>query len=329
VGRDIQKAFSFVVPGVGALITLMSGVNARFAGIAGNLAATLVIHIAGLAAVSTVILVKRDKARPGQLPAWYYLGGFVGVGTVFASIYAFTVLGASLAVSLSLLGQTFFSLVVDATGLLGRRRYPLSVRSLPGIGLAIAGVAVISTAVLGRAEAAVAAESWLSNLPALIIALVSGILPGLSFILNSELGRTKGIWRSTRTNYVVGLATTLVIVAAVRPPLAEIVGAARAVVAAGPVLALGGGFMGVAVVAAMNVVFPRIPAFSATLLLFSGQAVGGVLIDLIAEGAFDARKLIGTLILLAGLAVNALLSGPRRDSRDCPCSAPRSNRPRG
>jgi transporter family-2 protein len=308
VDRDTQKAFSFVVPVVGALITLMSAVNTRLAGIAGSLAATLVIHVAGLAAVSAVILVKRERARPGQLPAWYYLGGFVGVGTVFASIYAFTVLGASLAVSLSLLGQTFFSLVVDATGILGRRKYPISVRSLPGIGLAIAGVAVISTAVLGRTEAAAAAESWLSNLPALLIALVAGVLPGLSFILNSELGRTKGIWRSTRANYVVGLATTLVIVAAVRPPVAGIVDAVHAVAAAGPVLALGGGFMGVVVVAAMNLVFPRISAFSATLLLFSGQALSGVVIDLVAEGAFDARKLIGTLALLLGLAVNALLS---------------------
>jgi uncharacterized membrane protein YdcZ (DUF606 family) len=49
-------------------------------------------------------------------------------------------------------------------------------------------------------------------------------------------------------------------------------------------------------------------AFSAALLLFSGQALCGVLIDFIAEGAFDARKLIGTLILLAGLAINALLT---------------------
>jgi transporter family-2 protein len=95
------------------------------------------------------------------------------------------------------------------------------------------------------------------------------------------------------------------VVLVVRPHAAE---AARAVAAAGPFLALGGGFMGVAVVTSMNFIFPRMAAFSATLLLFSGQAFSGVLIDFVTDGVFDARKLIGACVVLAGLAVNALLS---------------------
>ena len=73
--------------------------------------------------------------------------------------------------------------------------------------------------------------------------------------------------------------------------------------------------MGVAVVSATSFIFPRMPAFSATLLLFSGQAFCGVVIDAVAERAFDARKLIGTLILLAGLAVNAMLTKPAEGER--------------
>ncbi len=288
--------YSAFAPLVGALITLMNGVNSRFAGYAGSLVSTLVIHLVGLTAVSVLLLARREEVRPGRLPVYYYLGGLVGVGTVFSNIYAFAALGASLAVALSLLGQTLFSVAVDATGFLGRKRYSFSARRLPGIGLAIAGVAVM-------------AGNWRSDVFAMLIALASGILPGLSFILNSELGRRKGIFRSTRVNYLVGLATTLTIVAAVRPPLAT---AARAVATAGPFLALGGGLMGVVVVTTMNFIFPRIPAFSATLLIFSGQALAGVLIDAVAEGAFNARKLIGTLILLAGLAINSLITKRRK-----------------
>jgi transporter family-2 protein len=295
-----------LVPLIGALITLMSGVNSRLSGIAGNLVAVLVIHVVGLVAVSAVLLVKREEGRsreegaelvPGRrgLPLYYYLGGFVGVGTVFSSNYAFGALGASLAVALALLGQTLFSVAVDATGFMGRSKYPLSVRSLPGIGLAIAGVAIMGSGTAGSGSASAFA---------VLVALASGVLPGLTFILNSELGRRKGIMRSTRTNYLVGLATTLLIVAAVRPAAAE---AVHAVVTAGPFLALGGGLMGVAVVSAMNLIFPRMPAFSATLLLFSGQALTGVLIDIAAEGAFDVRKLVGTFVLLAGLSINGLL----------------------
>jgi hypothetical protein len=50
------------------------------------------------------------------------------------------------------------------------------------------------------------------------------------------------------------------------------------------------------------------PAFSATLLLFSGQAFAGVIIDAAAHGAFDAAKVYGTMVLLSGLAVNGLLT---------------------
>ncbi len=276
---------------VGALITLMYGVNSRFAGIAGPVVATLVIHVSGLIAVSIICLLKREQATPGRLPFYYYLGGFVGVGTVFASNYAFSVLSASLAVALGLLGQTLFSLLVDAVGFLGRKKYPITPYRVPGVALVIAGVAVM-------------AVDWRSSAPAMLLALIAGALPVLSVSLNSELGLRKGLFRSTRVNYIVGLATTLVIVLALRPAPGP---AAHAVASAGPLLAFGGGIMGVGVVTGMSLVFPRMQAFTATLLQFSGQALTGVLIDVVVEGFFDARKLIGTLVVLLGLTLNGLL----------------------
>jgi transporter family-2 protein len=284
--------FGAFAPLVGALITIMNDANSRFSVLVGSFVAALVIHMVGLAAVSAVLLVRREEKVPGRLPFYYYLGGFVGVGTVFSNNYAFAALGASLAVAFALLGQTLLSLAVDVSGFLGRRKYPLSARNLPGIALAVTGVAVM-------------AGNLRSGAFAMLVALASGLFTGLSFILNSELGRRKGIFRSTRVNYMAGLATTLTIIAALRPTMAA---SARAVAAAGPFLALGGGLMGVAVVAAANLIFPRIPAFSATILMFSGQALCGVLVDFLAQGALDLRKLAGTLVLLAGLAINALLS---------------------
>ena len=156
--------YSVFAPLVGALMTVMNQTNSRFSVLVGSLVATLVIHIAGLAAVSAVLLAKREEGRPGRLPFYYYLGGFVGVGTVFSNNYAFAALGASLAVALALLGQTLFSIAVDATGLLGRRKYPLSIRSLPGICLALAGVAIM-------------VGTWRSNALAMLVAFASGALP--------------------------------------------------------------------------------------------------------------------------------------------------------
>ena len=127
----------------------------------------------------------------------------------------------------------------------------------------------------------------------------------ISFTLNSELGRRRGLLKSTRANYVTGLAGTVLIAAAVGMPLLD---AAKAVVAAGPFLALGGGLMGVVVVTSMSFIFPRVSALAATLLLFSGQALMGVVLDAVTTGLFDPWKLVGTLILLSGLAVDSLFA---------------------
>jgi len=306
VRRESLAAYG-IAPLSGALITLMNLLNSRFSTLAGNLTATLVIHCVGLAAVSVILLARREKPRPGRAPFVYYLGGFVGVGTVFSSNYAFAALGASLALSLALFGQTAFSLAADATGFLGRPKYPLALRRLPGIALAFAGIALM-------------AGSWRSEAFAKLAALASGVFIGLSSVLNAELGRRKGLLRSTRVNYIAGLATTLLIVASLRPAFAP---AARGIEAAGPILALGGGLMGVAVVTAMSFVFPRMAVFSATILIFGGQALAGILLDLAAQGSLDLRKLIGTAVLLAGLALDSALSQrsapPRRgDASDTP-----------
>ncbi len=276
----------------GALITLMNSVNSRLAGAVGYPAAAVAVHVAGLAAVTLLTLARREPSEPGRVPLRFYLGGIFGVGTIFACNYAFSALSASLAVALSLLGQAGFSLFADATGFLGRRRYGLSPNRVPGIALALAGAAVLAGS--GRI-------SW----AAVPVALAAGVFPGISFILNSELGRRRGALRSARWNYLTGLAGTAAVAALAGLNPAP---AARAVLDAGPLLALGGGLAGVAVVGTMNFVFPRIPAFSATILLFSGQALAGAALDWTVQGVFDLRKFLGTGIVLIGLAVDSRLS---------------------
>jgi len=283
---------------IGAVITIMNDVNSQFTALAGSLFAVVGIHVAGLVTISAILLVRREQSRPGLLPVQYYLGGFVGVGTVFSSTYAFNALGASLAVALALLGQSLFSLVVDATGFMGRRKYPLTTRTLPGVFLTISGVVVM-------------AGNWRSDALAMLIGLSAGVLTGLSFTFNSELGNKKGVFHATLINYIVGLSTVILVIAVARPSVQSAlhsIAAIRAAGASGLFVALCGGILGVGVVAVINLVFPRIPAFSATLLIFSGQAMSGVIVDAVSTGAFDVRRVAGTLLVLAGLAANALLA---------------------
>jgi uncharacterized membrane protein YdcZ (DUF606 family) len=157
----------------------------------------------------------------------------------------------------------------------------------------------------------------------MLVALVSGALPILSISINSELGRRTGVFRGARMNFLVGLATTLVLAAILRPsPAAAVSGLS----AAGPLLSLAGGVLGLVVVAATNSIFPRIPAFTAALLMFAGQALMGLLIDAARAGAFETNKFAGTLLVLLGLGLKTALDGAERRPPHLPPASPTPHR---
>ena len=288
--------YGALAPLVGALVTIMSGINSRLSEIVEPVVAVLVVHGTGLVAITVLSLVRRDKALRGKVPVWQYLGGLVGVATVFSSNYAFSALGASLTMAVALLGQTMFSIATDATGMLGRTRYPFSVRRVPGIALALIGVVVMG-------------GHWRLAGPAVLVAFGAGVSSGLSTVLNAGLGKSKGILHSVRANYAVGLATALMVAAVIRPSIPQ---ADSAVAAAGPLLALGGGLIGIVVVATINVIVPRLSVFMFTILMFVGQTVAGLIMDAIGAGAIDVLKIAGTAILLCGLALDTFWSRPPR-----------------
>jgi bacterial/archaeal transporter family-2 protein len=282
--------YALFAPLVGGVLTIMNSLNSVLAARVGNYVSMLIIHAVGLVALCIILLFRKEGGSGKKLPFYCYLGGCIGVGTVFSCNVAYAGLGASLAVALALLGQMLASILVDATGFLGRRKYPLSARSLPGIGLALVGIALM-------------AGSWEGRLGFMALALVSGMLPAVTFTMNSQLGLAKGVFKSAWLNYATGLGTTLLLVAIARPSLAS---DAAGLSGLNPVYLIGG-LLGVGTVATMNFIFPKIPALWSTLLLFTGQALTGLLCDALAQGSFSGRKLAGSLVVLAGMCVNAAL----------------------
>lgn len=288
--------YALLVPLVGALIPLMNSVNSVLAARVGNALSSVIIHITGLIAVSLVLLFRREGPKRGKVPFYLYLGGIVGVGTVYSCNMAYGALGASLSVALALFGQLLGSVAVDATGFLGWKKYPFTLRNIPGLLIAAAGVAVISWG------------EWKIDLPYLALAFVSGLLPLLSFILNSRLAQSIGTMRGTRVNYLAGLATSLLILAI----FGSSVGANVEAAAGMNLLVLaGGGVLGVIMTGATNYLFPRIPALASTLLMFAGQTFAGLGIDAVTTGHIALKQPLGALVLLGGLAVNALLTRTR------------------
>lgn len=283
-----------LTPLIGALITTMNQVNSRLTAVVGSALALVLIHAVGLGASTAAIALRKEKRKPARLPWYRYAGGAIGIGTVLASAAAFRGLGASMATALALLGRMGGAVAVDATGLLGRKKHPIEPGQVPGLAAALLGIVVMAGA---RAPALVPT----------IMALLAGLLPLCTFTLNSQLALEIGVFRSARMNFLTGLCGSVAIaLAAFAMGALPSLDAICSALADSPFLAIGGGVLGVVMVGSVNVVFPRIPAIYATALLFAGQALTGLAIDAIAEGAIPLRKLAGILILLGGILYNAV-----------------------
>lgn len=135
-----------------------------------------------------------------------------------------------------------------------------------------------------------------------LLAIGAGVLVVLSMTLNSALGLRIGIFTAAAVNYVVGLVGVLA--------LALVFGlSASHDLAAVPWWAWTGGLLGVAIVAASNLVLPRIPVVTAAVLIILGQLGTGVVFDALREGVVTPWQLGGALLVLVGSMISQIRKG--------------------
>lgn len=128
----------------GFLTAVMITINGRLTGGYGAYTASVLIHLVGLCAITLLLTVRRQwKGVSSQVPLYYYLGGFLGVGTTLFNNLAFGVIGVTAILALGLLGQSITAIVIDQFGLFGMKKQRLNPKKLIGLGLVAAGVAVM------------------------------------------------------------------------------------------------------------------------------------------------------------------------------------------
>src|SRR4051794_6818285 len=74
-----------------------------------------------------------------------YLGGLFGFVIISSLAFVFPKIGAAYAVALMVGGQCLAALMVDAFGLMGMPREPLTIQRVVGVALVAAGAAVIQS----------------------------------------------------------------------------------------------------------------------------------------------------------------------------------------
>ena len=142
--------FLYVVAavGIGAAISLQPAINATMARTLGSplLAATISIFIS-LMVVGLLWIVwgkaSGDFSRVGELPWWVIIGGVLGVVFVAGSISIAPTLGIALFFVCVVAGQLFGSTLADHLGAFGVQVQPVSAMKLAGLGLVVAGAALV------------------------------------------------------------------------------------------------------------------------------------------------------------------------------------------
>ena len=276
----------------GVILAAMISLNGELTSVWDVFVATVLIHLVGCVTALVYRHLEGSRARMwGHRPAWVYLGGVLGVGTTLLQCLAVLSLSLTSVVALGLLGQILCSLAIDLFGLLGAERARPRPTVLVSLAFALVGIWMMLGAGAGSALAIAGA-------------LGSGACIVASRTTNARLSELTDVPTSTLLNFVTALPVALVVAALATTPEALVSTAARASGLAPWVYA--GGVLSVAVIAIYNVVVPRLPSVSLTLLVFSGQVVAGLVVDVVLGGALDA-SVAGSLVVTAGIALASVL----------------------
>ncbi|MDV4150042.1 DMT family transporter [Clostridium sp. AL.422] len=137
--------YNFLSLFTGILITIMISLNGILSTHLGNYSSTFIIHIIGFLIISLILLFKKYKIKLSKdIPLILYSAGIIGVFTVLFNNLSFSILGASLTISIGLLGQTVTSIIIDNFGLMKMRKVYFQKKKIFGLLLIVLGIAVMA-----------------------------------------------------------------------------------------------------------------------------------------------------------------------------------------
>jgi bacterial/archaeal transporter family-2 protein len=134
--------------GAGVLVGMQAPINARLGRSVGSLQAASFSFIVGTVAL---VCVAAAFSREGlgtlgnvaHVPWWALVGGLLGATYVTVAILTVRTLGASGLTAAVITGQLAVSVAIDRFGLFGIARQPIALHRIVGLGLLIAGVALV------------------------------------------------------------------------------------------------------------------------------------------------------------------------------------------
>jgi len=277
----------------GIIISVMIAFNGGLTEKYGVYAATVIIHVVGLILISLIVLIKREKPFSKMHPWFLYLGGAIGVFTTLSNNISFGRISVSAIMALMLLGQSVAGIIFDHYGLFGMTKYPFAKHKFLGLILVLCGiVAMISD----------------FEVTAIIVSFLGGFAIVISRTLNAKLGDLTSVRIGTFYNYVVGLLVAipvLLLLGRNETTFFEFAFSSNWYIYIG-------GALGVCIILLSNITVMKVSAFYLTLLIFIGQVVSGILVDIVISQEVSLRIIIGGVFVAAGLCLDLMLDKSHR-----------------
>ena len=256
----------------GIVVSVMMVFNGQLSDLIDLYTATVLIHACGLLTMYIVLKVKHISLR--DLPhasRFLYLGGVIGVFTVFFNNLTITILGTKRCA-----WHTKTETAADKAG--------------------------ISAHYFNRNRG----DAGMSYIWSIFFALLAGVSIVLSRSVNALLAEKIGALSSSFFNYASGLLASLAFLLLFAPHISP---ALPQLMKNGNAILLMGGVIGVINIILLNRIVTRIPPLQLTLIVFVAQLASGMLLDYFLLDLFSMRKLIGCSIVVIGLLIHTYAQG--------------------
>ena len=282
--------YIFLVFLLGSFLSVMISINGSLVGVLDTYTATMIIHIFGLVTCGIVLLVTHKKLKfEPNAPKWIYFAGVVGICTTVFQSSSFGHISMLSISTLSLLGETVTSLIIDSFGLFGMKKHAFQKSTLIGFLFSLAGIFFMMDQLPS------------SGIAAAIMSLGAGVSIVTSRSMNARLASSIGTMQGTFMNFAAALPVTIVLMLVLGKGLIV------SQMSSAPWWMYLGGILGVAAVSANNKLVPHLPAFQLTLVSFLGQLAGSTVIDIITQTEFSGQSLLGGGLIAIGMIINMVL----------------------
>ena len=134
----------------------------------------------------------------------------------------------------------------------------------------------------------------------IFLSFITGVTIVINMMLNGKLAQREGMINGVIINYLIAAISSIILCAIMIKSMP-----AYSTIGQVPLPYFSSGFIGVLTTYLFNVIVTKVPAVYVVILRFIGQMLTSAIIDYIYLDIFSKGKVIGGLLFLIGLIINA------------------------